>query len=589
MRHLSDQAHPAFHTGSDDLRIVLLGNAKVGKSATANVILGRETFRETETTECELQRGRVDDRNVSIIDTPGINSATLSSEQLKTEMRRLFSLSDPGPHVFLLLIRVGNFTEDQRSTVEWIQENFGEEALKFTMLLFTGREEMTGSQWKTFSEETNVQEFTKEFGGGYAVINSKKEINSIQKTKLLEKIEEVIKQNKGQHFTDKIYKAIQKRNAEEADRHDEERTQDNINTTTGEGTQQTMATFNTVKGSEAEMKEEKAAEDEMKGKHVRKEESFRSPSKANSEKERLKQDLKRQQESRRLTEKEKWEKERASTEGHPEPGESADVMLMYTTVKRFYIIVIMIYYILLMTGLWIQFHKYEYYGLHMVLTPLECVSVSDVRIVLIGRPRSGKSATGNTILGREAFGKDLINVPNTVKVCKRQDGTVGNKSVSVVDTKLKRHNLTLLFKGYNLDLMLSDSEFVQCLQLCSPGPHVFLLVGRDLWRVLRTLDLEYKFGEEFLKRSIVLITHGDKHGKVKKEDFSWGLQHLVDRCGGGYQIFNNEEQEDRTQVTELLEKIETLIEKNEGKPYANEMYQAHRQRMQEESSSCSVL
>ncbi|KAI4902940.1 hypothetical protein NFI96_005139 [Prochilodus magdalenae] len=142
-----------------ELRVVPLGNSGVGKSATSNSILGREAFRGTETTKCEIQRGRVDSRNISVIDTPGLNTTTLSTDQLKTEIEKCLSLSAPGPHVFLLVIRLRRFTEDERNTVKWIQENMGEEALRFTMVLFTGKEEMTNRQCTSFSEDGPIQEF----------------------------------------------------------------------------------------------------------------------------------------------------------------------------------------------------------------------------------------------------------------------------------------------------------------------------------------------------------------------------------------------------------------------------------------------
>ncbi|KAI4902938.1 hypothetical protein NFI96_005136 [Prochilodus magdalenae] len=186
---------------SEDLRVVLLGNAGVGKSATANALLGQEAFRETETTECKIQRGRVDSRNISVIDTPGLNTRTLSTDQLKTEIEKCLSLSAPGPHIFLLVIRLRTFTEDQRNTVKWIQENMGEEALRFTMVLFTGKEELTNRQWTSFSQDVKMTELTDNCGFGYDVINSKREANPAQITKLLEKIETMTQQNGGQYYT----------------------------------------------------------------------------------------------------------------------------------------------------------------------------------------------------------------------------------------------------------------------------------------------------------------------------------------------------------------------------------------------------
>ncbi|KAI4891958.1 hypothetical protein NFI96_007348, partial [Prochilodus magdalenae] len=193
-----------------ELRIVLWGHSIVGKSATGNIILGREAFRETETTECEIQRGSVDSRNISVIDTPGINNRLLTEEH-KRELKRCLSLSAPGPHVFLLLIRLRRFTEDERNTVKWIQENMGEEALRFTMVLFTGKEEMTNRQWTIYYDNNRIQEFVSQFGGGYAVINSKREANPAQITKLLEQIDTMVQCNGGQYYTEEMYQEVQRK------------------------------------------------------------------------------------------------------------------------------------------------------------------------------------------------------------------------------------------------------------------------------------------------------------------------------------------------------------------------------------------
>ncbi len=102
---------------------MLLGVSGAGKSSIGNAILGRETFKESRTRESEKQTGRVEDRNISIIDTPGFFNTHLTDEELQNEMVRSMYLCYPGPHVFLLVINLETFREEQRNIVEQIQEN----------------------------------------------------------------------------------------------------------------------------------------------------------------------------------------------------------------------------------------------------------------------------------------------------------------------------------------------------------------------------------------------------------------------------------------------------------------------------------
>ncbi|XP_048014157.1 GTPase IMAP family member 5-like [Megalobrama amblycephala] len=176
---------------SQDLWIVLLGVAGVGKSSIGNAILGREAFKVSGTRESEIQIGRVEDRNISIIDTPGFFNTQLTDEEMKKQMMKSLDLSDPGPHVFLLVINVENFEQDKRNIVVEIQEKFGAQALKFTMPLFTGGEKMSKSEWMTFKFSPKYRDLDKYCTNNTHVFNSKTVTDPNNITTLLDKIDKI--------------------------------------------------------------------------------------------------------------------------------------------------------------------------------------------------------------------------------------------------------------------------------------------------------------------------------------------------------------------------------------------------------------
>ncbi|XP_047214008.1 GTPase IMAP family member 4-like isoform X2 [Girardinichthys multiradiatus] len=218
---------------TDPLGIVLLGRTGTGRSSSGNMILGRPAFwvelsPSSKTTRCRRQTGIVGSRSVSVIDTPGFFHTDLSPQDVMAEVGQSVSLYSPGPHVFLVTLQLGRYTQEEREALEWMKAMFGPEVSRFTMVLFTWGDQLQGKCVESFLEESpELSEFVSSCHGGYHVFdNSRQEEmsgHSEQVMQLLKKIDEIVSNNQGDCYSNVMYKEAESAIRETRERMLEER------------------------------------------------------------------------------------------------------------------------------------------------------------------------------------------------------------------------------------------------------------------------------------------------------------------------------------------------------------------------------
>ncbi|XP_034076655.1 GTPase IMAP family member 8-like isoform X2 [Gymnodraco acuticeps] len=204
----SEHPHPLKRRSSlqwlppnmSELRVVLLGNSWREKSSVGNFILGAtELNTEEEPDRCQRVSGELEGKRVVVINTPDLLHANISEHKLTEHLEDCVRLSDPGPHVFLLVLQPEDFTEEHKRRLCRVLELFSDQSFDHSLMLISPCREDGSGLMEQHMEQPPLQDMIRKCRYRYL------KWKNLQLPELLTRLGQTAKENYGEPVSCEVF------------------------------------------------------------------------------------------------------------------------------------------------------------------------------------------------------------------------------------------------------------------------------------------------------------------------------------------------------------------------------------------------
>ncbi|KAI4877353.1 hypothetical protein NFI96_021651 [Prochilodus magdalenae] len=558
---------------TDGLRIALLGWVIGGKSSTGNTIFNRTVFATNQSTlKHQCEHGEVNGRPVTVIDTPSwfkYFPSQYSPAWIKSEIFKSIYRTDTPPHCILLVIPADtSFKEQQRKVIQENMSFLGEDVWRHTIVLFTWGDILGDVTIEEHieSEGEALQWVVEKCGNRYHLFNNEVTENRVQVTQLLQKIDHMLARTSlfkpdTETFSG-MYTRKTEADAQAGPSGDERDLQDVVQLVDEEWRRRDKDLLKRVLevektslpcggnrsiGTPPNLSE--MSSNTEKDHHGDEEVCQTEPEASNvgTVQGEDKSTLKLKDQFKEMLDRE-WSRREEALMGR--------VLEMMSERRCVFSVIVLDVLLPTCTACGLPVRKSNS-QLHDVLKP----SLSKLRAVVFGGKFAGKSSLINAV-----FGKDLLPPKKRTAQCKKLQGNVCGIELTLVDTP-----------GWWKHFPLSDTaeflkqELVYGVSLCPPGPHAILLVIEidipftEKHRKAAEDHLEL-LGSQIWTHTLVVFTRshslGDRTIEEHIEKEGEALQWVIERCGNRFHVFDCAALKNKSQVKQLLEKIEDVVRRS---------------------------
>lgn len=163
------------------------------------------------TEQCQIAENRSANHRFLVVDTPGLFDTKLPQGEITREIIRCIHMSTPGPHAFLLVLRLDRFTQEEIDTFSCLFDLFGENMSSYAIIVFTRlddiEEENVSVEDFIDSSNKNLKHFISKVEGRYIAFNNRgtEQQKNQQVANLTRTLEQMIQNNGGKHYTNQMY------------------------------------------------------------------------------------------------------------------------------------------------------------------------------------------------------------------------------------------------------------------------------------------------------------------------------------------------------------------------------------------------